>query len=107
MKTKLDKVFAAVVKVAGNKISRFEAAEVAAALLKKSGGDVKRAAGFSVCVHFCLFVPLPSGADVILTRTISIIPGQSGMDKRPKFHALTEHVKRRNLAGTLENRRRD
>ena len=43
MKTKLDKVFEAVVKVAGNKISRFEAAEVAATLLKKTGGDVKRA----------------------------------------------------------------
>ena len=43
MKTKLDQVFEAVVKVAGNKISRFEAAEVAAVLLKKSGGDVKRA----------------------------------------------------------------
>ena len=36
-------MFEAVVKVAGNKISRFEAAEVAAVLLKKSGGDVKRA----------------------------------------------------------------
>jgi len=43
MKTKLDKVFEAVVKVAGNKISRFEAAEVAAVLLKKAAGDVKRA----------------------------------------------------------------
>ena len=43
MKTKLNTVFAVVVKVAGNKISRFEAAEVAAVLIKKAGGDVKRA----------------------------------------------------------------
>lgn len=43
MKTKLSRVFEAVVKVAGNKISRFEAAEVAAVLLKKTGGDVHRA----------------------------------------------------------------
>jgi hypothetical protein len=43
MKTKLSKVYEAVVKVAGNKITRFEAAEVAEVLLKRAAGDVKAA----------------------------------------------------------------
>ena len=36
MKSKLNKVFAEVVKVAGNKLTRFQAAEVAEGILKRN-----------------------------------------------------------------------
>lgn len=43
MKTKLERVFEAVVKIANNKMTRWEAIEVAEYLLKKTNGDVKQA----------------------------------------------------------------
>jgi hypothetical protein len=43
MKTKLERVFEVVVKIANNKITRWEAAEVAEYLLKKTNGNVEQA----------------------------------------------------------------
>ena len=43
MKTKFDRVFRAVLKAAGNNMGRFEAAECAAYLLQKHGGNVQAA----------------------------------------------------------------
>ena len=43
MKTKMQRVFEAVVKAVGNNMTRYEAAECAQYLLRKASGNVKRA----------------------------------------------------------------